>query len=58
MSRRFIDLSISLDNNPNTDPVWMPVQISYYGHHETVSQLQRAFPAYNLSSYLTERVGP
>ncbi len=44
MATRFVDLSIPIDNNPASDPTWMPVQVRYSSHKETVNQLQRAFP--------------
>ncbi|MDP1836364.1 MAG: cyclase family protein [Chlamydiales bacterium] len=44
MSKRFIDLSISIDNNPAYDPPMMPVKVDYHNHEATVGSLQFAFP--------------
>lgn len=44
MSRRFIDLSISLDNDVVTDPPFMRPKITYQTHDDTVTELQHFFP--------------
>lgn len=44
MPRRFIDLSIHLDNDVITDPPFMRPQITYQTHADTVSELQHFFP--------------
>jgi len=44
MSRRFVDLSITLDNDVITDPPFMRPKITYQTHGETVTELQHFFP--------------
>lgn len=44
MSRRFVDLSITLDNDVITDPPFMRPTITYQTHAETVTELQHFFP--------------
>lgn len=44
MSRRFVDLSITLDNDVITDPPFMRPKITYQTHAETVTELQHFFP--------------
>jgi kynurenine formamidase len=44
MSRRFVDLSITLDNDVITDPPFMRPKITYETHAETVTELQHFFP--------------
>ena len=44
MSRRFIDLSIYLENDVITDPPFMRPKITYQTHGETVKELQHFFP--------------
>lgn len=44
MPRRFIDLSILLENDVITDPPFMRPKITYQQHDETVGELQHFFP--------------
>lgn len=44
MTRRFVDLSITLDNEVITDPPFMRPEITYQSHAETVAELQHFFP--------------
>ena len=44
MTRRFVDLSITLDPDVITDPPFMRPKITYQTHRETVSEAQTFFP--------------
>jgi len=44
MSRRFVDLSITLENDVITDPPFMRPKITYQTHADTVVELQHFFP--------------
>jgi kynurenine formamidase len=44
MPRRFVDLSITLENDVITDPPFMRPKITYQTHGETVAELQHFFP--------------
>jgi kynurenine formamidase len=44
MARRFVDLSITLENEIITDPPFMRPRITYQRHHETVTEAQHFFP--------------
>ncbi|MBN4075598.1 MAG: cyclase [SAR86 cluster bacterium] len=44
MPRKFVDLSIYLENEVITDPPFMRPEISYQTHHETVEEAQTFFP--------------
>lgn len=44
MSRRFVDLSIMLENDVITDPPFMRPHIEYQTHGETVTELGHFFP--------------
>lgn len=44
MTRRFIDLSILLENDVITDPPFMRPKITYKAHGDTVRELQNFFP--------------
>lgn len=44
MTRRFIDLSITLDNDVVSDPPFMRPKITYETHGETVKELGHFFP--------------
>ncbi len=44
MPRRFIDLSILLENDVVSDPPFMRPKITYQAHGETVAELQHFFP--------------
>ncbi len=44
MPRRFIDLSILLENDVVTDPPFMRPKITYQAHDDTVAELQHFFP--------------
>jgi len=44
MSRRFVDLSITLDPSVITDPPFMRPSIQYQTHAETMAELQTFFP--------------
>ena len=40
MSKRFIDLSIYLENDVISDPPFMRPEITYQSHHETMPEAQ------------------
>jgi kynurenine formamidase len=44
MNRRFVDLSILLENEVVTDPPFMRPKITYQAHQETMKELQHFFP--------------
>ena len=44
MARRFVDLSITLENEVVTDPPFMRPKITYQTHGETVAELNHFFP--------------
>ncbi|MBN2970726.1 cyclase family protein [Roseomonas aeriglobus] len=44
MTRRFLDLSITLDPEVITDPPFMRPSITYQTHEETVAEVQNFFP--------------
>lgn len=44
MARRFIDLSIPLENGVESDPPGSEPKITYMGHRETVHQMAASFP--------------
>lgn len=44
MTRRFIDLSITLENDVVSDPPFMRPKITYENHHETIKELNHFFP--------------
>jgi kynurenine formamidase len=44
MTKRFVDLSIMLENDVVSDPPFMRPQITYHAHGETVTELQHFFP--------------
>jgi kynurenine formamidase len=44
MPRRFVDISICLDNDVITDPPFMRPEITYQTHADTVKELQHFFP--------------
>ena len=45
MPRRFVDLSITLDNDSVADPPFMRPKITYQTHQETVAELAASSPA-------------
>ncbi|MEH3107840.1 MAG: cyclase family protein [Sphingomonas fennica] len=44
MTRRFVDLSITLSNDVVSDPPFMRPKITYQTHRETVAEMQHFFP--------------
>jgi len=44
MTRRFVDISITLDNDVITDPPFMRPQIDYITHPDTINELGTFFP--------------
>lgn len=44
MSRRFIDLSVHIENNEHTDPPGFSPQITYVTHRESAETVARFFP--------------
>jgi len=44
MTRRFIDISIMLENDVITDPPFMRPHIEYSAHHETMPEMGHFFP--------------
>ena len=51
MGRRFIDLSIYLENDVITDPPFMRPKITYQTHRETVREAQGFFPGVAAESF-------
>ena len=44
MSRKFVDISITLENDVVTDPPFMRPEIRYETHHDTMKELGHFFP--------------
>lgn len=44
MTRRFVDLSIFLENDMFTDPPFMRPKIKYLKHRETMPEMGHFFP--------------
>jgi len=51
MARKFIDLSIYLENDVITDPPFMRPKITYQTHAETVKEAQSFFPGVEADQY-------
>ena len=51
MPRRFVDLSIYLENDVITDPPFMRPKITYQTHRETVAEAQVFFPGVEAEEY-------
>jgi kynurenine formamidase len=51
MTRRFVDLSIYLENDVITDPPFMRPKIEYQTHRETVKEAQVFFPGVEAEEY-------
>ena len=51
MTRRFVDLSIYLENDVITDPPFMRPKIEYQTHRETVKEAQAFFPGVEAEEY-------
>jgi kynurenine formamidase len=51
MTRRFVDLSIYLENDVITDPPFMRPKIEYQTHRETVKEAQSFFPGVEAEEY-------
>lgn len=51
MARRFVDLSIYLENDVITDPPFMRPKIEYQTHRETVKEAQTFFPGVEADEY-------
>ncbi len=51
MTRRFVDLSITLDPDVITDPPFMRPKITYQSHRETVPEAQIFFPGVTAEQY-------
>jgi kynurenine formamidase len=47
--RKFIDISISLENDVQSDPQGYTPKIDYFGHQQTVSELEGFFPGLQAS---------
>ena len=45
MTRRFVDLSIYLENDVVSDPPAFKPEIQYFTHEHTISQIEPFFPA-------------
>lgn len=58
MTRRFVDLSIYLENDVITDPPFMRPKITYQTHAETVREAQHFFPGVAAEDFPVERVLP
>jgi hypothetical protein len=50
ITRTFIDLSITLDNDVASDPPFLRSQITYQTYGETLAELQHFFPGVKLDS--------
>jgi kynurenine formamidase len=44
MQKKFIDISIPIENHVKSDPAGYEPKIEYYGHEQTVAELQLFFP--------------
>ena len=44
MPRRFVDLSVALETDIQSDPPMMLPEIDYFAHHETAEQVMPFFP--------------
>lgn len=51
MTRRFVDLSIYLENDVITDPPFMRPKITYQAHGETVAEAQHFFPGITAADF-------
>ena len=51
MSRKFVDLSIYLENDVITDPPFMRPKITYQNHAESVAEANRFSPVLPPSSF-------
>jgi kynurenine formamidase len=51
MARRFVDLSIYLENDVVSDPPFMRPEITYQKHAETVAEAQTFFPGVNAEDF-------
>lgn len=51
MARKFVDLSIYLENDVITDPPFMRPKIEYQTHRETVKEAQTFFPGVEADEY-------
>ena len=51
MARRFIDLSIMLENEVITDPPFMRPKITYQQHRETMKEAEYFFPGVAAEDY-------
>ncbi len=51
MSLRFVDLSITLENDVITDPPFMRPEITYQNHKETVPEAQAFFPGVDAEDF-------
>lgn len=49
MPRKFIDISIQLENDIKSDPQGYTPQIEYFGHQQTMSELESFFPGLQAS---------
>ena len=49
MTRRFVDLSILLENDVVTDPPFMRPKITYQGHRDTMPEMGHFFPGVDAS---------
>lgn len=45
MTRRFVDLSIYLENDVVSDPPAFKPEIQYFTHEHTIGQIEPFFPA-------------
>jgi kynurenine formamidase len=52
MTRRFIDISITLDNDVVTDPPFMRPKITYQTHRETVAEAGHFFPGITAEQFV------
>ena len=53
MTRRFVDLSIFLENDVITDPPFMRPKITYATHHQTMPEAGHFFPGLRPSARRT-----
>ena len=57
MSRKFLDLSVSLEEGIKSDPDFMLPKINYHHHKETAEEMMSFFPGLKKQIYQVKKVG-
>ena len=57
MSRKFLDLSVSLEEGIKSDPDFMLPKINYHHHKETAEEMMGFFPGLQKQIYQGKKVG-